>query len=395
MRTLAVMHLAEITGPARSLYPRVAALAERGELITVLPANGPVADLYAQLGPTCVRPYRALTQPRGTGAMLRAATDLLREIWTFRREIRRARPDIVVIATAMLPAALVAARLESVPAVAYVAEILEKPSAPGLLRSIANEALLRLTVACASAVVCASDAVASQFHRNGRVRRIYPGVRLYRRRTDRRHLRAEFGVPDGALCIGVVGSISEGRGQDVVIRALPSILASVPATYCLIAGVPHPRAVDLEFRDSLDVLAATLGVTEHVIFTGYMDVVEDLYEAADVIINPARVNEGFGRVAIEALAAGRPVVSSRTGAVPEILDDGQTALLVEPGDPAAVARAVLRLVDDAELRRRLMVAGRALVGRRFRESSGVDEFLRVVDTVLLTHGNEHGRAGLG
>jgi glycosyltransferase involved in cell wall biosynthesis len=159
--------------------------------------------------------------------------------------------------------------------------------------------------------------------------------------------------------------------------------------------VPHPRAVDLEFRDSLDVLAATLGVTEHVIFTGYMDVVEDLYEAVDVIVNPARVNEGFGRVAVEALAAGRPVVSSRTGAVPEILDDGQTALLVEPGDPAAVARAVLRLVDDAELRRRLMVAGRALVGRRFRESSGVDEFLRVVDTVLLTRGNEHGRAGLG
>ena len=392
MRTLAVMHLAEISGPARTLRPRLATLAERGELETLIPERGPVADLYEPIGKVSECAYRALTFPGSPRAAFAAIGGILRDVSAIRAQIRRVRPDVVIVVTSTLPAALIAARLERVPAITYVAEIFDRPFARSMSRSLARKAVLRLTARFSSVVVCCSKTVARQFRTSRRVVAIYPGIAASAGGDDSSDPRELFGIPGKAPVLAVVGSISAGRGQDVAIRSLPHILSAYPEARCLMVGLPHQRAVDLAFQQDLVKLAHELGVSERVVFTGYVLDIESVYRLADVVVNPARCNEAFGRVAMEALAAGTPVVVTRVGAIPELLADRREALLVAPDDPEELARAVIAVWSDSALADRMVSAGRELVRSRFNERRGVEEFVRVVEATLAGHG--HGSASV-
>ena len=378
MRTLAVMHLSQTTGPARTLYPRLEALAARGSLDTLVPAAGPVARRYGRIGEAAVCPYTTLTLPRSPRAAARTCRALARDVSLLRARIRLGRPDLVVVATSTLPAALLAARLERVPAIVYVAEVFDR----GRLQRLLGRMLLRCTVLLADAVVCCSESVARQLRPSGgRVVTIAPGIGEPAA-PARAAARRRFGVPDEALCVAVVGSISAGRGQDVAIRSLARVLDAQPDARLLLAGVPHPRPVDRAYRGQLERSARELGLDGHVIFAGAVDPVDDVYAAADVVAVPARVDESFGRVAFEALAAGRPVVATPVGAVRDLLAHEREVLLVDRDDPASLARAVLRLQEDPELAERLVERGRAVVRDRLAEGPGVDAFVRIAEDVV-------------
>jgi glycosyltransferase involved in cell wall biosynthesis len=199
---------------------------------------------------------------------------------------------------------------------------------------------------------------------------------------DRRDARRRFGLPDDTLCVAVVGSLTAGRGQDVVLRALAQLQAAGRDAHALVVGVPHPRTADIAYKERLVELATSLRVRDRVVFAGFLDDVRVAYAAADIVVNPARVSEAFGRVAFEALAAGKPVVSTRVGAIPELLTPEVHVLLVESGDAEGIARAVIRLADDAALRERIVAAGQCLVRERYSIEEGVDAFCRVVDGVV-------------
>jgi glycosyltransferase involved in cell wall biosynthesis len=382
MRTLAFMHLAEAHGPPQHVRPWLAALAERGSLEVVLPGPGPAVDLYAPLGQTKVIPYAPLTFPRTALEAGRLGARLVRDVRTFRRHLRRARPDVVVIATAVLPAALIAARLERIPSVVYVGEILDRTFGRNAARVAGGAVVRELTQRLAGALVCCSQTAASQFERNGgaSVVTVYPGVNGRVPAGDGSRFRAAANG-DGP-CLAVVGNITPGRGQDLVIRALPELQRELGGVHCLIAGVPLQRPIDIAFRPRLERLATELGVDDLVTFTGFVDPIADVYAAADIVVNPVRVEEAFGRVALEALVAGRPVVAARIGAIPELLTHERDALLVDPDDPGAIALAVRRLWQDERLRRRLVERGRERVLADFREESGVQRFVGVVEDVL-------------
>ncbi len=115
------------------------------------------------------------------------------------------------------------------------------------------------------------------------------------------------------------------------------------------------------------VLAArvrTLGLDANVRFLGRVDDVASVLAAADVLVMPSR-QEGLGVAALEAMAAGLPVIASRVGGLPEAVVDGATGLLVPPADVPALAAAIARLAADRALARRLGAAGRARVRERF------------------------------
>jgi glycosyltransferase involved in cell wall biosynthesis len=382
MRTVAFMHLAEAHGPPQHVRPWLASLAERGSLEVVLPGAGPAVELYAALGKTTVIPYAPLTFPRTALEASRLGARLVRDVRAFRRQLRRSRPDVVVIATAVLPAALIAARLERVPSVVYVGEILDRTFGRNAARVAGGAILRELTQRLASALVCCSHTAASQFERHGGaiVVTVYPGVNGGLPAGDGSRFRASANG-DGP-CLAVVGNITPGRGQDLVIRALPELRRDLGGVRCLIAGVPLQRPIDIAFRPQLERLAGELGVADLVTFTGFVDPIGDLYAAADIVVNPVRVEEAFGRVALEALVAGRPVVAARIGAIPELLTHERDALLVDPDDPGAIAVAVKRLWTDEQLRRRLVERGRERVLADFREENGVERFGDVVEEVL-------------
>jgi glycosyltransferase involved in cell wall biosynthesis len=378
------MHLAEPGGPPQHVRPWLAALAERGTLEIVIPEPGPVGELYAPLAETTVLPYAPLMLPRTPVELAGLPRRLRREVRTFRSHLERTRPDLAVIVTSVLPSALIAASLARVPAIVYASEVFEPRLGRGVVRGAAGSALLAVTRRCATAIVACSRTVAAQFPegKGAPVWTVYPGFEPSDVSGDRGEFRARTGLEGAAPCIAVVGNITPGRGQDLAIRAVALLRHEFADVRCVIAGNTLPRPVDREYRRSLGRLAAELGVADRVVFTGFVDPVGDVYAGVDVVVNPARVSEALGRAALEALAAGCPVVSTSVGAVPEVLRDGEDALLVEPGSPAAIASAVGRLWRDPALRDRQVASGRERVRRLFGERQGVEGFAGVVASVL-------------
>jgi glycosyltransferase involved in cell wall biosynthesis len=121
-----------------------------------------------------------------------------------------------------------------------------------------------------------------------------------------------------------------------------------------------------------------------VVFAEPTDAMADVYAAADVVVNPARMEEAFGRVAPEALIAGRPVVATSVGAIPEVIRDGVDGLLVPRDDHEARAAAVRRHLDEPARASDLTASGRKAVLEKFGEAQDLAAWERVFEAVLLS-----------
>jgi len=165
---------------------------------------------------------------------------------------------------------------------------------------------------------------------------------------------------EGGPWLLTVARLDFHKGIDTVIRALPAIRAAVPGTRYAVAGVGSRR-------DTLAALVAELGLTGAVRLLGFVPDTDlpALYNAADLFVLASRRHdllvEGFGISCVEASACGVAVIGSRSGGIPEAIREGETGLLVEPDDPTALAAAVVQVLGDDALRRRLGAAGRAAV----------------------------------
>jgi glycosyltransferase involved in cell wall biosynthesis len=179
------------------------------------------------------------------------------------------------------------------------------------------------------------------------------------------------------VCL-VLGRLSSWKGQDVLLRAV----ARVPAAVAVVAGDAWPGQ---EHRETaLRRLAGELGLAERARFVGFVADPRPLYAGADVVVVPSTRPDPLPNAALEAAAAGCCVVASRHGGLPEIIRDGETGLLVAPGDPLALADALRRLADDPDLGRRLGAAARADVSRRFAPARLLTGVQALYDELLST-----------
>jgi glycosyltransferase involved in cell wall biosynthesis len=392
-RTLAVLHVSEISGPALSLRERLAWLAEHGSLELVIPGPGAAADLYADIATVTPLRYGALTLPRGAPfGVAPLALQQARDFATFRRLIRSSRPDLVIGITAMLPAVLFAAKRSGVPALLHADEVLVTGRTG--VRRRAGRVLATRTGSAADAITACSQTVAAQYRFVGlRCEVIHPPIPDAFASGDGPGFRRRHQIPAGVPLVLCAGNISEGRGQDILIRAISQLWKRFPRLRCAFVGQSFRRPPDIAYERQLRELAARVARSAApnaggpdayagaVSFCGFEQRIADAYAAADVVVNPARDPEAFGRVSCEALTARRPVVATRVGATPEILTDQKTALLVAPADPAALAGAIERLLSEPEYARRLAEAGRREVLDRFSPGRSLAAFQRLVSTM--------------
>ncbi len=175
--------------------------------------------------------------------------------------------------------------------------------------------------------------------------------------------RREFGWSADDFVLLDVARLAPEKGQRDLVQALPRILAEVPEARLLLAG-------DGPDREPLRRRAAELGVATRVAFAGDRHDVDALLAMADVFVFPS-VAEGLGIALMEAMRAGRPVVSCAVDGIPEVVSDGVDGLLVPPARPEALADAIVRLHRDPELRQRLAARGRETVAARFVAEGGV------------------------
>jgi glycosyltransferase involved in cell wall biosynthesis len=146
------------------------------------------------------------------------------------------------------------------------------------------------------------------------------------------------------LTLAFAGRLVPGKGADSLIRAV-GLLAPTREVKALIAGEGPERS-------RLEALAESHGVAHAVSFLGRVDDMPAFWHASDIAIIPSdSFTESFSMVALEAMTCGKPIVATRNGAIPELVLDGVTGTLVDPGDPTAIADAVLRYAEHAELRR--------------------------------------------
>lgn len=214
----------------------------------------------------------------------------------------------------------------------------------------------------AAALPCVSEATRAQLG-PGRGLVLHDGLPIAPERAGRGAARAALGLPaDGFVC-AILGRISTWKGQDILIRALADSALAATDTIALVAGDPW-RGEERRLEE-LRALTEQLGLTERVRFAGFRSDVANLYGAADVIAVPSTQPDPLPNSALEAAAAGCCVVAADHGGLPEILTDSRTGRLVRPGDPAALAAAILQLRADPGLRERLGAAAATDVRTRF------------------------------
>jgi glycosyltransferase involved in cell wall biosynthesis len=181
-------------------------------------------------------------------------------------------------------------------------------------------------------------------------------------------------IPDDARILLAVGRLAAQKGIDTAVRALAQVRVTHPDAVLLVLG-EGPE------RQRLERLAHDLGVSDAVVLPGRVGDVAALYRRADLLIHPARW-EGFGLALLEAMLAARPVVACRAGSAPELVENGRTGLLVETDDSDALARAVVRLLDDHSLASTYGAAGFERARREFSVDRMAERTAAIYERVL-------------
>ena len=212
---------------------------------------------------------------------------------------------------------------------------------------------------------------------------VYDGVEVPRlpEPEERLAARRRWVVPDASdrALLGCVGYLLPEKAQDLLIRALPLVRERYPGCRLVLAG-------DGPCRRRLERLALQLGVGEVVEFAGLVSDVSQVYRALDVFLFPS-LAEPLGSSLLAAMACGLPAVALARGAVPEIVEDGRNGLLVPAPDPALIAAAVVRLLEDSALAARLGAAARGTIERRFSAGRMVEDTLALYDRVCGESGH--------
>jgi glycosyltransferase involved in cell wall biosynthesis len=202
-------------------------------------------------------------------------------------------------------------------------------------------------------------------------------------RVDGGPVRRAFGIRADAPVVSCAARLFKGKGQDELIRALPAVCQEFPDVRVLIIGSDDRQAMRTSFTAELRVLAADLGVSDNVIFTGRRSDMPAMMAACDVFALPSD-EEPFGLVFLEAMAMKKPVVALDNGGTPEVVEHGKTGLLSRPGDGRALAANLRLLLRDPVLRARFGDCGRRHVEARFTAERMAADTARVYSSLAPT-----------
>lgn len=200
---------------------------------------------------------------------------------------------------------------------------------------------------------------------------------------DGTHLPAAVTSPvrkNSACVIGLVGRLAPWKGQHVFIEAAARVRAKFPDAKFRIIG--SALFGEDEYERGLRASVDALGLADTVEFAGFRSDVEQAIAELDILVHASTTGEPFGQVIIEGMAAGKPVIATRGGGVPEIVPDGKAGLLVPMGDGLAMANAIETLLTDAAARQAMGRAGRAHVEAHFTMAHVAANVQRAFDQIL-------------
>jgi glycosyltransferase involved in cell wall biosynthesis len=227
---------------------------------------------------------------------------------------------------------------------------------------------LRRRLEEADALACVSQAVADQFSSIAFV--LHDGLTRVPRPRAREDARAELGLPADRFVVALLGRVSDWKGQDVLAQALARPPLAQIGALGLVAG--DAFAGQERLVGELATLRAELGLADRLRLLGFRGDVDTVLGAADAVAVPSTRPDPLPNTALEAGAAGLPVVGSAAGGLPEIVENGETGLLVQMGSVEQLASALRRLADDPAAARRMGERAASLVPERFSLTALLD-----------------------
>ena len=299
-------------------------------------------------------PARLLTSPV---AALDIPTVILPYVARLRRLARQAGVELIHHNNGLDVRAVLLARILGVPLIAY--------QRGGEYHSPTVRYLSRFV----DTYIANSDATRLDLMKLGvpseRVSTLHPPVELGRfdPSIDASRQRGELGLGDRDLCFGIPGTLLKWKGHDVFLKAARLVMEAVPEARALVIGEAPDGST--EYREELLRLTRELGIAERTVFTGFRRDVPEMLQLLDVVVHASVSPEPFGRVIAEGMAMGKPVVAAAAGGPLEIIEQGRTGFLVTPGDPTALAEAIVTLLRDRVLARRLGDNARLVAQARF------------------------------
>jgi glycosyltransferase involved in cell wall biosynthesis len=269
-------------------------------------------------------------------------------VWNLARQMREKKIDLVhVNCDRAVPHAALAGKLAGVPILCNIHDVVRAWFLPRYVRYLNMTA--RIVVdSQATALHCLQAGMKKE-----KLQVIYECFEMERylrvTETERKALRSEWGLCENEVAIGLVGQVLRYKGHEEFIQAAATVMEKIPAVRFYIVG-DDMLSDEPGFVEHLREKGHQLGLDSKLTFTGFRDDIPQVMSAMDIIVAPS-YTEGFGRVVVEALAAGRVVVATRVGGIPEIVKDGETGFLVQPRDVFELVEKMIRLVENPELRR--------------------------------------------
>jgi glycosyltransferase involved in cell wall biosynthesis len=213
---------------------------------------------------------------------------------------------------------------------------------------------------------------------------IPPGVDIEKYSTGKSFKNHQtYDLPDSSkivLFVGVMSKAHTHKGVDQLIKSFKKVLKEIKDTYLILVGrgdmIPEYKRI-----------CETLGISDKVIFTGFVgdDTLIEYYRSSDVVVLPSTtIQEGFGMVLIEGNACGKPVIGTRVGGIKYVIKDGENGLLVPPKNPEALASAIIKLLNDEDLAKKMGNNGRKLVEEKYtwkKTAEGTEKVYREVTEV--------------
>jgi glycosyltransferase involved in cell wall biosynthesis len=373
----------------RHLNPRtiksIVVLGAAGPLVERL---GPEIDTYTLPLPVGLATNRKNSLGLATLFQIREILGGLSYILQLAKFIRSHKIDLVH--TNSLKADIIggiASRLAQCPVVWHVRDRIEMDYLPGpvvrvfrlLCRVIPTYVIANSAATLRTLHLGPDRPDGTDFGVNGRSAVVHDGTRTRSLSKERsRHLEV--------FRIALIGRISPWKGQHIFLQAAQSVAERFPNVRFFVIGAAlfDEHKYDEEIRQ----LPKKLGIENLVEFTGFCSDIEEVIEGLDLVVHASMTGEPFGQVIIEGMAAGKPVVATNGGGVPEIVEDGSTGILVPMGDVQAMADAICEILADPVRAREMGIRGHQRVENHFTVELTASKVETVFYEVLRRHGNQ-------
>ncbi len=335
----------EVSGPDESLRTLLRALVPLGvEPHVVLPAAGPQIPRYEAVGATVhVLPLAKLRRDLSPAEAVAYPVQLSRSVLGVRALARRVGAALIHTNMEVLLDGGLAARSLGLPHVLhYRGNTLDSPK-------LVFDGLTAIWTALSDHVYCISRATAGVFERRGRGRKVEAlynpvDVAAFAGAPRSDEIRAQLGAGPSHRLVGTVGRVHLRKDVETFARAAALVAAQVPEARFVVVGVAEVPA-EHDYQQRVAALVAELGIADRFVFAGARRDVPAVMKALDVFTLTSR-HEGFGRVVAEAMAAGRPSVVTREGALPELVEEDQYGLTAAPTNAREFADRILALLND-------------------------------------------------